>query len=637
MGKKAKQDKARKEALRKKRAQELAEQQRVEAGKAPRTAEEIAADEAAKAAANETPAASTVEELVEERLKDAGVVEEDAPTLSEGMRAATGILVSHPLSRDIQIDQFSLSFHGTLLIEDTELRLNYGRRYGLIGLNGSGKTTLLRTIGHREVPIPSHVDLHLLEREVEGSEQSALDCVLSVRDTQVKRLEAEADVILTMEGGAESERLQQIYETLYEDLDMDKALPRAAEILHGLGFTPEMQQKKTKDFSGGWRMRIALAQALLLSPSLLLLDEPTNHLDLEACVWLEEYLRNYKKCLLFVSHSQDFMNGVCTNIVLLRQKKLSVYSGNYDTYVSTRLEQEEHQMKQYKWEQDQIKNMKEYIARFGHGSAKLARQAQSKEKALEKMSRNLTEKVVTDRVVSFHFPDCGNLAPPVLQFTEVSFGYPTQDGSAVRLLYKNVDLAIDLDSRIALVGPNGAGKSTLLKLMVGELLPVDGDVSRHHHLRIARYHQHLADTLDFDLAPLEFMLKEFPDTIGEKAMRSQLGRFGVTGKVQVTPMGNLSDGEISRVVFSWLAFTNPHLLLLDEPTNHLDIESIDCLADAINGFEGGVVLVSHDFRLIDQVAKEIWLCEKGGVTKFQDDIHAYKNHLRQQHGLDALD
>jgi len=549
------------------------------------------------------------------------------------MRSATGVLSSQALSRDVHVSQFSLSFHGTVLVEDSELKLNHGRRYGLIGLNGCGKTTLLRTIGHREIPIPSHIDTFLLEREVDPSDICALDCVLSVRDSEVQRLEEEAENILEMPGGAESERLQEIYETLFDDLDQAKARPRAAEILHGLGFTAEMQQTATKHFSGGWRMRISLAQALFISPSLLLLDEPTNHLDLEACVWLEEYLKNYKKTLLLVSHSQDFLNGVCTHILLLRLQKLTTYTGNYDTYVQTRAEKEQHQMKQYKWEQDQIKNVKDYIARFGHGTQKMARQAQSREKTLEKMTRNLTEKVVQDRVVSFHFPDCGTLSPPVLQFTEVSFGYPTTDGSPVKLLYRKIDLAIDLDSRVALVGPNGAGKSTLLKLMVGEVSPTDGEVSRHHHLRIARYHQHLADMLDLELSPLAYMLKEFPDTLGEREMRSQLGRFGVTGKAQTSPIGSLSDGQISRVVFSWLAFTNPHLLLLDEPTNHLDMESIDCLAEAINGFEGGVVLVSHDFRLIDQVAEEIWLAEGGEVKKWQGDIHEYKSHLRQQHGL----
>jgi ATP-binding cassette subfamily F protein 2 len=302
--------------------------------------------------------------------------------------------------------------------------------------------------------------------------------------------------------------------------------------------------------------------------------------------------------------------------------------------MQTRLEQEENQMKQYQWEQDKMAEVKEFVARFGHGTAKLAAQAKSREKALSRMQeRGLTEAVVNETVKAIPFPDCGKLPPPVLQFTEVTFRYPVPGAPA---LYHKVDMGIDLDSRVALVGPNGAGKSTLLKLMCGELVPTDGAVSRHHHLRIARFHQHLADQLDVTLSPLEYMIQQFPERlaeISEKGFRTMIGRFGITGKEQTTPIQNLSDGQRSRVVFSWLAAQSPHILLLDEPTNHLDIETIDALAEAINEFNGGVVLVSHDFRLISQVADEIWLCENQKVRKWPHDILAYKNQLRAMHGL----
>ncbi|XP_058199918.1 ABC transporter F family member 1-like [Rhododendron vialii] len=547
----------------------------------------------------------------------------DALQISD--RTCTGVLCSHPLSRDIRIESLSLTFHGHDLIVDSELELNYGRRYGLLGLNGCGKSTLLTAIGRRELPIPDHMDIHHLSREIEASDMSALQAVVSC-DEERLRLEKEAEALAGQEDGG-GENLDRIYERL-EAMDASTAEKRAAEILFGLGFNQKMQEKKTRDFSGGWRMRIALARALFMNPTILLLDEPTNHLDLEACVWLEETLKNFESILVVVSHSQDFLNGVCTNIIHMQSKKLKIYTGNYDQYVQTRGDLEENQMKQYKWEQEQIANMKEYIARFGHGSAKLARQAQSKEKTLAKMERGgLTEKVARDQVLVFRFPDVGKLPPPVLQFSEVSFGYNPEN-----ILYRDLDFGVDLDSRIALVGPNGAGKSTLLKLMTGELTPLDGMVKRHNHLRIAQYHQHLAEKLDLEMPALQFMIKEYPGNEEEK-MRAAIGRFGLTGKAQVMPMKNLSDGQKSRVIFAWLAFRQPQMLLLDEPTNHLDIETIDSLAEALNEWDGGMVLVSHDFRLINQVAHEIWLCENQKVTRWEGDIMDFKKHLKKKAGL----
>ncbi|KAK7341888.1 hypothetical protein VNO80_24829 [Phaseolus coccineus] len=540
-------------------------------------------------------------------------------------RTCTGVLCSHPLSRDIRIESLSVTFHGHDLIVDSELELNYGRRYGLLGLNGCGKSTLLTAIGHRELPIPDHMDIYHLTREIEASDMSALEAVISCDEERLK-LEKEAELLAAQDDGG-GESLERVYERL-DALDAATAEKRAAEILHGLGFDKQMQAKKTRDFSGGWRMRIALARALFMNPTILLLDEPTNHLDLEACVWLEESLKKFERILVVISHSQDFLNGVCTNIIHMQSKKLKLYTGNYDQYVQTRSELEENQMKQYKWEQEQISSMKEYIARFGHGSAKLARQAQSKEKTLAKMERGgLAEKVVRDKVLVFRFTDVGKLPPPVLQFVEVAFGY-TPDN----LIYKNIDFGVDLDSRVALVGPNGAGKSTLLKLMTGDLMPSDGMVRRHNHLRIAQYHQHLAEKLDLDMSALQYMIREYPGNEEEK-MRAAIGKFGLSGKAQVMPMKNLSDGQRSRVIFAWLAWRQPQMLLLDEPTNHLDIETIDSLAEALNEWDGGLVLVSHDFRLINQVAHEIWICANQSVTRWEGDIMEFKAHLKAKAGL----
>jgi ATP-binding cassette subfamily F protein 2 len=549
-------------------------------------------------------------------------LEEESRMATEA-RACTGVLGIHPLARDIKIDNFSVTFYGAELLQDTKLELSCGNRYGLMGVNGCGKSTLLACLGNREVPIQDHIDIYYLAREIPASEKTALEAVMEADEERVK-LEALAEMLALETDDASQEYLMQVYERL-DDLGADTAESRAAHLLMGLQFTPAMQNKKCKDFSGGWRMRVALARALFLKPHLLLLDEPTNHLDLEACVWLEEELKTYPTILLIVSHSQDFLNGVCTSIMHMDLRKLKVYGGNYDQFMKTRGEQVEAQMKQYNWEQEQIAHMKEYIARFGHGSAKLARQAQSKEKTLAKMvADGLTQKVVSDRSVSFCFYDCGKIPPPVIMVQNVSFRYNDE----TPWIYKNLEFGMDLDTRLALVGPNGAGKSTLIKLIYGTEVPTEGMVRRHNHLKLGLYHQHLHELLEMDLSPLDYMLKKFPDFKERDEMRKVIGRYGITGKAQTAPIKQLSDGQKCRVVFAWLSWQMPHMLLLDEPTNHLDMETIDALADAIKGYEGGVILVSHDFRLIDQVAKDIWICENQKVTKWDGGILDYKNHLK---------
>lgn len=538
--------------------------------------------------------------------------------------SVAGVLSSHPESRDLHLSAISLRYHGAELLVDASCELNSGRRYGLLGPNGCGKSTFMEALSHRELPIPKHFDIFHLTNEIEPSDKTALECVMEV-DQERHRLEAEADSLATRtEDEMAHDRLMDIYERL-DELEAGQAEATASRLLHGLGFTPIMQATKTRDFSGGWRMRVALARALFVKPSILLLDEPTNHLDLDACVWLEEELKAYKRILVLVSHSQDFLNGVCSNIICMAQQKLVTYTGNFDQYTITKSELEENQMKAYKREQEEIAHMKDYIARFGHGSAKLARQAQSKEKTLAKMIEGgLTQKVQTERSISFYFPDCGKLPPPVLAVEHISFGYSKDKP----LIYKDLDFGMDLDTRVALVGPNGAGKSTLLKLICGELSPTDGLVRKHQHLKFGRFHQHLHEILEMDLSAMEWMFKTFPAEKEEEKMRRFLGRYGLTGKQQTCPIGQLSDGQRSRIIFAWLSMQTPHMLLLDEPTNHLDIETIDALAEAINEFDGGMVLVSHDFRLIMQVAKEIWVCENGTVTKWKGDIFSYKKVLK---------
>lgn len=453
--------------------------------------------------------------------------ESDARLNAEA-RSCTGTLTSHPRSRDIKISTFSITFHGCELLQDTTLELNCGRRYGLLGANGSGKSTLLQVLGGREVPIPEQIDIFHLTREMPASSKTALKCVMEVDEERVK-LEKLAEELIESGDEDAQEQLMDVYERL-DDMSADTAEARAAHLLNGLGFTTKMQNTATRDFSGGWRMRIALARALYIKPHLLLLDEPTNHLDLDACVWLEEELKTYKRILVIISHSQDFLNGICTNIIHVNKNQLKYYTGNYEAFIKTRAELLENQAKQYNWEQDQIANMKNYIARFGHGSAKLARQAQSKEKTLAKMvAQGLTEKVSSDKVLNFYFQSCGGIPPPVIMVQNVSFRY--NDDSP--WIYKDLEFGIDLDTRLALVGPNGAGKSTLLKLLYGDLFPTSGMIRKNSHLRISRYHQHLHELLDLELSPLEYMMKSFPEIKEREEMRKIIGRYGLTGRQQV--------------------------------------------------------------------------------------------------------
>jgi ATP-binding cassette subfamily F protein 2 len=538
--------------------------------------------------------------------------------------SVTGQLASQAQARDIKFVNFSLTAYGTNLIQDTTLELNYGRRYGLIGRNGSGKSTFLNMLGHRELSIPKHIDIYMLREEVDPTNKTAMEMVIDHGKKAVERLEKEEERIMEEEG-PDSPLLLDVYDRL-DSLDPTTFEKRAGELLYGLGFDQVMMKKATKDMSGGWRMRVALASALFVRPHLLLLDEPTNHLDLGACVWLEKYLSTYDRILVLVSHSQDFLNGVCTNIMhLTPQKTLEYYGGNYDAFVKTKQENETNQMKQYYKQQEEIKHIKEFIASCGT-YANLVRQAKSRQKILDKMEADgLIKPVEKEHAVSLFFPGCGQLSPPVLAFQEVAFAY---SGKMKDVLYRDLNLSVDLDSRIVLVGPNGAGKSTLLKLMVGELSPTAGMVQKHGHLRIARYNQHSNEQLDLDLTPIDYMRREFASMNLEiPEWRQRLGRFGITGKAQTSPMSQMSDGQKSMVVFCFIACKMPHMLLFDEPTNHLDMECIDSLAEAINDFEGGLVLVSHDFRLLQQVAKEIWVCDNKAITKWQGSILDYKNHL----------
>ncbi|CAG8554429.1 6047_t:CDS:10, partial [Cetraspora pellucida] len=499
-----------------------------------------------------------------------------------GERTANGVLTSQPMAKDIKIEQYSLSFFGRVLIENATIELNFGRRYGLVGQNGSGKSTFLASLAAREVPIPEHIDVYLLNQEADPCDLNAIDYVIQAAKEEIVRLEKEVEDLLTEND--EDPRLEDLYDRI-ASLDESTFHVRASTLLYGLGFSQTMMAKKTKDMSGGWRMRVALAKALFIKPTLFI--------------------------LLLVSHSQDFLDGVCDQTIhLTEKKKLNYYGGGYSTFVKTKAELEVNQMKAYNKQQDEIAHIKKFIASAGT-YANLVRQAKSKQKIIDKMeAAGLIEKVETPSTFKFKFSDVEKLPPPVLQFDEVSFSY---NGSTnpKDLLYKDLDLAVDMDSRIALVGPNGR-------------------ISRHTNLKLAKYSQHSADQLEMDLSPIEYMRKRFTHIKGDVDFwRNQIGKYGLTGAHQTSLIKTLSDGLKTRLVFAELVLSTPDIVLMDEPTNHLDMESIDSLARAIQSFSGGVVLVSHDFRLISQVAQDIRLCKDKTVVPFKGSIEDYKKQLQR--------
>ena len=406
------------------------------------------------------------------------------------------------------------------------------------------------------------------------------------------------------------------------EMDSDKAESRAASILAGLGFSAERQQYATKTFSGGWRMRLALARALFCEPDLLLLDEPSNMLDVPSITFLSNYLQTYPSTVLVVSHDRAFLNEVATDIIHQHSERLDYYRGaNFDSFYATREERKKVAKKEYENQMAQRAHLQAFIDKFRYNAAKSS-EAQSRIKKLEKMP--VLEPPEAEYSVKFRFPEVEKLSPPIVQMSEVTFGY-TKDN----VLLRNVDLDVQLDSRIGIVGPNGAGKTTILKLLIGKLSPSSGIITAHPRLRIGFFAQHHVDALDLSTSAVSFMSKTYPGRTDEE-YRRQLGAFGITGTLGLQKMGLLSGGQKSRVAFACLALTNPHILVLDEPSNHLDIEAMDALAEALNEFQGGVLMVSHDVTMLQSVCSSLWVCDNGTVEKFDGDVNQYKKRIAAQ-------
>ncbi|RDY14107.1 ABC transporter F family member 4, partial [Mucuna pruriens] len=597
-------------------------------------------------------AAHAAEQAKKEALKD----DHDAFTVVIGSRASVldGEDGADANVKDITIENFSVSARGKELLKNASVRISHGKRYGLVGPNGMGKSTLLKLLAWRKIPVPKNIDVLLVEQEVVGDDKTALEAVVSANDELVKiRLEvASLQNAISVEGSVDKddndeeddtgEKLAELYEKL-QLMGSDAAEAQASKILAGLGFTKDMQGRPTKSFSGGWRMRISLARALFVQPTLLLLDEPTNHLDLRAVLWLEEYLCRWKKTLVVVSHDRDFLNTVCSEIIHLHDLKLHFYRGNFDDFESGYEQRRKEMNKKYeiydkqlraarrsgsRAQQDKVKDRAKFVA------SKEASKSKGKGKVDEDDAPPEAPQKWRDYSVEFHFPEPTELTPPLLQLIEVSFSYPNREDFKL----SNVDVGIDMGTRVAIVGPNGAGKSTLLNLLAGDLVPSEGEVRRSQKLRIGRYSQHFVDLLTMDETPVQYLLRLHPEQEGlskQEAVRAKLGKFGLPSHNHLTPIVKLSGGQKARVVFTSISMSKPHILLLDEPTNHLDMQSIDALADALDEFTGGVVLVSHDSRLISRVCDDeerslIWVVEDGTVKTFPGTFDEYKEDLLRE-------
>ncbi|KAG5943886.1 hypothetical protein E4U59_007844 [Claviceps monticola] len=546
-------------------------------------------------------------------------------------------------TKDVKLDNIDVSIGGTRILTDTTLTLAYGHRYGLVGNNGVGKSTLLRALSRREVAIPTHISILHVEQELTGDDTPAIQAVLdadvwrkvllkeqeqlttALADLDARRAalaDTSADAAkLDLEKETKDGKLGDIQAKLAE-MESDKAESRAASILAGLGFSPEKQQNATKTFSGGWRMRLALARALFCEPDLLLLDEPSNMLDVPSITFLSQYLQGYPSSVLVVSHDRAFLNEVATDIIHQHSERLDYYRGaNFDSFYATREERKKIAKKEYENQMAQRAHLQAFIDKFRYNAAKSS-EAQSRIKKLEKMP--VLTPPEADYSVKFTFPEVEKLSPPIIQMSEVTFGY-TKD----QPLLRNIDLDVQLDSRIGIVGPNGAGKTTILKLLIGKLDVTTGLVTAHPRLRIGFFAQHHVDALDLTVSAVSFMAKTYPGRKDEE-YRRQLGAFGITGTTGLQKMELLSGGQKSRVAFACLALTNPHILVLDEPSNHLDIEAMDALADALRAFQGGVLMVSHDVTMLQLVCTSLWVCDKGTVEKFDGDVQAYKKKISAQ-------
>jgi ATP-binding cassette subfamily F protein 3 len=515
----------------------------------------------------------------------------------------------------LRIDAITYSVEGRPLLEGASATIPTGHKVGLVGRNGTGKTTLFRLIRGElaleggEISLPSRARVGGVAQEVPSSETSLLDTVLQA-DTERSALLAESET------ATDPHRIADIQSRL-ADIDAWSAEGRASSILKGLGFDAEQQLMPCSAFSGGWRMRVALAGVLFSQPDLLLLDEPTNYLDLEGALWLESYLQKYPHTVIIISHDRGLLNRAVQGILHLDQKKLTYWTGPYDQFARQMAERRAVLQAEAKKQEARRAHLQSFVDRFKAKASK-AVQAQSRVKMLEKMTP-ITAPEDAKRVV-FTFPAPEELSPPIINMEGAAVGYGGPP------ILKKLSLRIDQDDRIALLGRNGEGKSTLSKLLAGKLQASEGRMTRSSKLRIGYFAQHQVDELYIDETPLQHIQRLRPAE-GQPRLRARLAGFGLMADQAETVVGRLSGGQKARLSLLLATIDAPHLLILDEPTNHLDMESREALVEALTEYSGAVILVSHDMHLLSLVADRLWLVKGGAVTPYADDLEAYRRML----------
>ena len=512
----------------------------------------------------------------------------------------------------LQITDLTFNAWGRKFLVDASVSLPPGAKVGLVGRNGIGKSTLFKLIlgelnaNGDEISLPKTARIASVDQEHPATPVSVIDTILEAdieRHALLGRLET-----------AEPEEMGEIWSRLIE-IDADAAPARAAEILVGLGFDQENQARPMSEFSGGWRMRVALAAALFAEPDMLLLDEPTNYLDLEGALWLEARLKKYPHTALIISHDREMLNEVCTHILHLANHTLTLYTGNYDAFEKARAEKARLQMSAKAKQDAERAHLQAFVDRFKAKASKAA-QAQSRMKRLEKMQPVAT--TIEERVAPFTLPSPPRpLAPPLIRLERANVGY--EPGKPI---LRNLNLRMDLDDRIGLLGVNGAGKSTFAKMIAGALDVSEGELHRDKKMRVGWFHQHQIEAMDPTDTPLEIIRRAMPDA-PESARRSKLAQFGLGYEKQETTVDSLSGGERARLLLNMVAMDAPHVLILDEPTNHLDIDSRRALLDALNDYNGAVILITHDRSLMEMVADRLWLAADGTVKPFDGDMDDY--------------
>lgn len=525
----------------------------------------------------------------------------------------------------LHINDLTYHIEGKRIFDAATAGIPTGHKVGLVGRNGAGKSTLLRLITgelHADdgsITMSRGARIGYVAQEAPGGEKSLIDWVLDA-DSERSALLAEA------EHATDANRIGEIQVRL-TDIDAHSAPARAATILSGLGFDEAAQRRACREYSGGWRMRVALAAVLFLEPEILLLDEPTNYLDLEGTLWLESYLKTYPHTVVIVSHDRDLLNSVPGAILHLERGKLTLYSGGYDDFEETRREKQRLELKLKKKQDDEKRRIQAFIDRFKAKASK-AKQAQSRVKALARMQPIAAQ--VEDRVVPFFLPNPEKmLASPLIRMEDATVGY--ESGKPI---LKRLDLRIDQDDRIALLGQNGNGKSTFAKLLAGRLSPLSGNVYGANRVTTGYFAQHQLDDLNPLATPYDYMLKLMPEAT-EAQRRTKLGAFGFGADKADTKCANLSGGEKARLLLALTAFHAPHLLILDEPTNHLDIDSREALIHALAEYEGAVILISHDRHLVEATADRLWIVKDGTVSVYDGDMDSYRTELLSVRGAGA--